>query len=223
MDPVQVLGSWSPWSALSTGISAGSSLLGGLWHNQQQKAAAQKQMDFQERMSSTAYQRATADMRNSGINPALAYMQGGASSPGGAMPQLQDAIGPAVSSAQHGARLGAEMKMMKQDFVKRGEEIGLVRSERDAVDQNTAKTKVETALLMAQIPGAKNTESMNRTWWGKALPYVTSIGKALPDFGVMFAPGQFGRMGTRAIGGALRNRRERKSPGFRPGVKDSQW
>lgn len=52
-----------------------------IWSQKSANAAnannVQKQMDFQAQQSGTQYQRATADMAAAGLNPALAYQQGG--------------------------------------------------------------------------------------------------------------------------------------------------
>lgn len=70
--------------------------------NRSNERMSREQMAFQERMSSTAYQRAVQDMRSAGLNPALAYQQGGASSPGGSMARAEN-VGSAFTQGAMGA------------------------------------------------------------------------------------------------------------------------
>lgn len=70
-------------------------------------AEAQANREWQEHMSNTAYQRAVEDMKKAGINPILAFANGGASTPGGSAGTISGAsMGLASSSALGVSRSG---------------------------------------------------------------------------------------------------------------------
>lgn len=125
------------WLGAGVGIIQG--LLtqqGGEETNAANAEQAARQMEFQERMSGTSYQRAVKDMEAAGLNPMLAYSQGGASTPGGAMAQMQNALGAGVSSAQVGSKIQPE--------------IDNIRAVTDKTRTDTEKSKAEAELARSQ-------------------------------------------------------------------------
>lgn len=98
-------------------IGGGLSIFGGERRNQAAGRAARRQMDFQERMSETAHQREIEDLKAAGLNPILSAGGAGASSPGGAMPVIQDTITPAVNTAMQVSRTEADVSSIKQNIL----------------------------------------------------------------------------------------------------------
>lgn len=80
--------------------------------NDQNVALAREQMQFQERMSSSAHQRQVEDMRKAGLNPMLSANQGGASAPAGQNATLQ----PVDRAKGLGAGLQSAMAMQDMNM-----------------------------------------------------------------------------------------------------------
>lgn len=106
--------------------------------NQANAEQAQRQMDFQERMSNTGYQRAVEDLRAAGLNPALAYSQGAANSPTGASAVMSN---PWNGAAQNAASTVQTMLNIQRQ-----------KAEIETLQATAHRTRVEAAATNTMTP-----------------------------------------------------------------------
>lgn len=118
--------------------------------NNSQMALANQQMAFQERMSNTAYERAMADMRRSGLNPMLAFERGGASTPSGAMATL---------TAPRKGDIGAGLFNTAKAVVSKGADLQQVYSQTDLNKAQAVNSEASAEKLTANAKESQeNTE-----------------------------------------------------------------
>lgn len=109
---------------------------------------ARKQMQFQERMASTQYQRAAKDLEAAGLNRVLA-LGSPAAAPGGAMASMPD-LGSSMSSGSQ-ASTAAKAQKSTASLQAAG-----VNSAMAAAEQTRAQTKLLESLAPAQIAKASS-------------------------------------------------------------------
>lgn len=127
-------------------------------------AQAQLNRDFQERMSNTAYQRAVKDIETAGLNPMLAYSQGGASTPSGATGvaaqatmqntmsdagrQFGEAVGKGAETAMKYAQIKNLHEQNQQIQATTAREVATTAAQTTQAELNKAQTlKVDQDIL----------------------------------------------------------------------------
>jgi len=143
----------------AAGIGGLASYFGQRETNKANAQQAQIQQGFQREMSDTAYQRAVADMKAAGLNPMLAYSQGGATTPVGAKAEMQSALGAGATSAQQSFQIAQSARnqtdLTKADVHLKNEQAGAAGAQEDLNRANMNLALVEAANKSAQLPGHK--------------------------------------------------------------------
>lgn len=175
--------------------------------NNENKALAERQMAFQERMSSTSAQRSVEDYTRAGLNPALAYDRP-ASAPAGALSRVEDAVGKGVSSALQAKAL--------QQSLENARTANAVAKEQSAADLTLKGSQVERNLTEAATSASSNAllgaqlrfTDQNIKFAGIDQPFTTrekAARAAIAEFGIAGARNQ----------SALDTRLGELSPGLR--------
>lgn len=141
-----------PWLAAAVAASAVGNFFSARSANRAAERSADKQMDFQERMSNTSYARAMQDLQNAGLNPILAGKFGGASTPGGAGYTHQNEIAPALSSAMEARRMFAELNNLEASNDKIKSDTALNMSLRKVAEANAVSSAIGAKMTEAKLP-----------------------------------------------------------------------
>ena len=127
---------------------------------------AREQHASQQAASASQYQRATEDMRKAGINPMLAYKQGGAAMPGVVQaPQLGNPVTAGVNSATAVQGAINQTNQTRQNIIQSEAMVKKINQEVSSIAANKGLTRAQTVQVVEGtkkvIQEVKNLETVN--------------------------------------------------------------
>lgn len=173
------------WGAIGGAVlSSAADLLGGSQQNKWNREAAQKQMDFQERMSSTAHQREVEDLKAAGLNPILSA-NSGASSPSGASYSAQNIMEGVAANAKELPTMMAQIKNLNQSTNE-----SITRQELNKTQKE--KTELEKSVVANQsvVTGLEALKAAQETNIRKTWPNQSAYSLALSNHGLFDLAGK---------------------------------
>lgn len=185
------------WPLLAAaGVAAAASAFGAYQGNESAQAMSSDTRQWQTMMAATEYKRRMASMRDAGLNPILAYQQGGSGVPGTVGSQVfAPDIGGAASSAVSAMTKVEEAKLLKEQVSTQKSQQALNLAAASKASAETVNTGIQSKLLTSQVPAAMNKMAVDSSALGKASAWLDKVfdtaGRGFSAFGNIFGPGKF--------------------------------